>query len=195
MGRSTLHTADDFLDVAVELFATGGARAVTMAAVARETEAPSGSVYHRFPSRGALLGALWHRTSTEFETEYKDVLGPEPTPEAAVRAAVWIVERCRKNPGPAAVLNAGPRSFEMHTWPKETLAVHHAARKALDQTITKVIKDVAESADVPVDEASFAMFGLPMAVIGGHLRLAQKVPRGAGDLVGRLSARLLLGRR
>jgi AcrR family transcriptional regulator len=191
MARSTLHTTDNFLDAAADLFAGGGARAVTMAAVARTTGAPSGSVYHRFSSRGALLGALWHRTSSEFEAEYRAVLGPDPTPDTAVSAAAWIVEWCRDQPVRATVLNAGPRTFDPHTWPEEALTAHRAARKALDRTLTAIISAVAAGAGVEADEASFAMFGLPMAVVGTHLRLAEPVPAGAVDLVARLAARLL----
>jgi AcrR family transcriptional regulator len=191
MGRSTLHPPEDLLDAAVALFAEGGAPAVAMTAVARRAGAPSGSVYHRFPSRGALMGAVWRRTSGDFETEYKAVLGSSPTPEGAVRAAVWMVEWCRKQPTRAAVLNAGPRSFEPDTWPEDTLAAHRAASKDRDRAIAAATKSVAQAAGVHRDEAAYAMFALPMSVIGGHLRLAEPVPAAASDLVGRLAGRIL----
>lgn len=191
MARSTLHTPEDLLDAAAELFVEGGARAVTMVAVARKAGAPSGSVYHRYPSLGALLGALWLSTSSEFESEYRAIIGPSPTPEVAVESAVWMVDWCRQHPARAAILNAGPRSFEPQAWPKETQDAHRAARRDRDQDMDRLIKTVAETAGVPRDEATFAMFGLPIAVIGGHIRVGEPVPSGASDLVGRLAGRLL----
>jgi AcrR family transcriptional regulator len=191
VGRSTLHATDALLDAAVELFAAGGARAVTMTAVARRTGAPSGSVYHRFPGRGALLAALWRRTASEFEGAFRDVLGPAPTPQDAVRAARWMVDWCRAHPGRAAVLNGGPQSFEPETWPSDALRAHRAGQKARDRAIASAVTSVADIARIETDEAAFALFGLPMAVVGEHLRRAEPVPAGASALVGRLAARLL----
>ena len=57
MGRPARFAADELLDVALDLAAAGGPEAVTMAGVAEAAGAPSGSVYHRFAGRPALLGA------------------------------------------------------------------------------------------------------------------------------------------
>ena len=81
---------DDFVDAATRLFAEGGVRALTMNAVAREISAPSGSIYHRFPDRAALLAAMWFRTTGDFQRGYLDVLGDPATPAGAVRAAQRI---------------------------------------------------------------------------------------------------------
>ena len=66
MGRPARYDVDSLLDGAVALAASGGPAAVTMTAVASAVGAPSGSVYHRFPTRAALLSALWLRTLERF---------------------------------------------------------------------------------------------------------------------------------
>ncbi|WGX97188.1 TetR/AcrR family transcriptional regulator [Nocardioides sp. L-11A] len=191
MGRSVLHTRDALLDAAAELFAAGGARAVTMSAVARTAGAPSGSVYHRFPDRGTLLADLWQRTADRFETDYHDRLGAAPTPETAVGAAAWIVTWCRAEPARAAVLHAGPRAFDPDTWPAARIAEHAAARDRRDAALGAAVGSVAGATGVPADEVSFALLGLPLAVVGQYLRAPEPVPADAADLVGRLAARLL----
>lgn len=190
MGRSAVHTRAALLDAAVGLFADGGARAVTMSAVARAAGAPSGSVYHRFPDRGSLLAALWQQTEADFREAYRVALG-DPTPRRAVEAAAWIVQWCRCEPDRAAVLNAGPHTFDPDSWPEEARWVHHAALRGMEAELRKVTAEVARAAGVRRDEAAFAMFGLPLAVVGQYLRVPEPVPASAVGLVRRLATRLL----
>ena len=56
MPRPAIFTLDELLDAAAALLAADGPSAVTMSAVARAAGAPSGSMYHRFPTRAALCG-------------------------------------------------------------------------------------------------------------------------------------------
>ena len=58
MPRPARFTLDELLDAAAALLAADGPAAVTMSAVARAAHAPSGSMYHRFPTRAALCGEL-----------------------------------------------------------------------------------------------------------------------------------------
>ena len=66
MPRPARFTLDELLDAAAALLAADGPSAVTMSAVARAAHAPSGSMYHRFPTRAALCGELWIRTERRF---------------------------------------------------------------------------------------------------------------------------------
>src|SRR5690349_25083603 len=74
MGRPARFDADQLLDEALALAAEGGPEAVTMAAVAQRAGAPSGSLYHRFAGRSALLAALWLRTVADFQAGYLTAL-------------------------------------------------------------------------------------------------------------------------
>ena len=57
----------DFLDAALALVAKHGPAAVTVAAITARLRAPTGSFYHRFASRDALLGELWLNTVKDFQ--------------------------------------------------------------------------------------------------------------------------------
>src|SRR5262249_22753799 len=116
MGRPPTHTSAQFLDAATALFAEGGVRAVTMAAVAKATAPPSGSVYHRFPDRPALLAELWLRTLRDFQDAFVTTLGDADSVDVAVEAAAGVVVWCRRNPAAARVLDAGKYAFGPAEW-------------------------------------------------------------------------------
>lgn len=80
MPRPPRFDADELLDAAVLLAAAGGPAAVTMSAVAQTVGAPSGSVYHRFPGRPALLAEVWLRTVEDFQEGYLAALDGDPDP-------------------------------------------------------------------------------------------------------------------
>lgn len=190
MGRPATHTVDSFLDAATRLFAEGGARAVTMAAVARETGAPSGSVYHRFADRAALFAALWLRTVRRFEDGVLAAIESAPPGEAAVVAATWAIDWSRENLGEAIVLYAGPQAFSPDTWSAESqaaLAAHDAGR---DQTLAALVKKLA-AGGVPPDEIALVMFDLPYAVMGRYLGRGEAPPARARDLVARVAAKVV----
>ena len=75
MPRPASFTLDELLDAAAALLAADGPAAVTMSAVARAAGAPSGSMYHRFPTRAALCGELWIRTEERFHAGLSDGAG------------------------------------------------------------------------------------------------------------------------
>ncbi len=66
MARPRVHDVDTLLDAAEQLLAEGGDQAVTVRALAQRTGASSGSLYHAFGSRNALLGRMWLRAARRF---------------------------------------------------------------------------------------------------------------------------------
>ncbi|MUL68338.1 hypothetical protein BOO86_27975 [Mycobacterium sp. CBMA 234] len=183
MGRPPLHSADDFVDAAIRLFAEGGIRALTMNAVARETSAPSGSIYHRFPDRAALLAAVWFRTTGDFQRGYLDVLGDPATPSSAVRAAVWTVDWCRTHLSEAVVLQAGARTFEPDRWPEAARAELAVRDEGSERGIDKVFQLLAKETGLPADQIAFAMLDLPLAAVRRHLLAGEAPPKRIDKLV------------
>src|SRR5260370_4919979 len=66
MGRALFDHAD-FLAAARDLAVEHGPSAVTVASLTERLEAPTGSFYHRFPSRDVLLGGLWLKTILAYQ--------------------------------------------------------------------------------------------------------------------------------
>ena len=61
MPRPTLHSTNAILDSARKLLLEQGAGSATIEAIAGASGAPTGSIYHRFGSRDAMLARLWIR--------------------------------------------------------------------------------------------------------------------------------------
>jgi len=174
MPRPTLHSSDDLLDAAAGLIAAGGPAGVSMASVAKAAGAPSGSLYHRFPSRGALLGGLWLRTVTRFQAGFVAALAAQDPHAACAAAARHVVRWSRRHPGEAGLLLRGPEDFGPAEWPEETRARVAAARRDLEAALKRVEGDLDRVVLVTVD--------IPYAVVRRHLRRGP-VPRSAESLV------------
>ncbi|ADU00855.1 TetR/AcrR family transcriptional regulator [Mycolicibacterium gilvum] len=184
MPRPARYTVDVLLDAAAELLAAEGPAAVTMSAVARSTGAPSGSVYHRFPTRAALCGELWVRTEERFQEELLEALSGDGDPQnRCVAGALRNMQWCRENPVEAHVLLAGPDQLDMGEWP-DTVA---GRRKRLQRKLRKVLAEIAGDhgrIDGRVDgRVAAAVMDVPAAIVRRHLRARQSIPAAADDIV------------
>jgi AcrR family transcriptional regulator len=176
MPRPARYTVDALLDAAAELLASDGPAAVTMSAVARGTGAPSGSVYHRFPTRAALCGELWVRTEERFQEAFIEALtGDEDPQQRCVAGALRIVQWCREHPIDAQVLLAGPTELGMADWP-ETVTTR---RKRLQRRLRKVLAELPDDAG----RVSAAIMDVPYAIVRRHLRARQAIPASADAIV------------
>lgn len=191
MGRTATHSAESLLAAAVGLFASGGARALTMSAVARTTGAPSGSVYHRFPDRPALLAGVWVHTVQNFQEAYLRELGAQPTAADAVRAAEWIVDWCRRNPGSAAVLQAGVHAFEPESWSAASKIALETVQEQQAREIKALVETISAQTGLPGDQAQFALFDMPLAVVRPYLIAGRVPPPKARVLARELAATIL----
>jgi AcrR family transcriptional regulator len=190
MGRPPATTADDFVDAAVELFAGGGARAVTMSAVIQRVGVSNGSLYHRFSDRPALLAATWLRTQRRFEDGYRDMLESPVTADKAITATVWIVDWCRIHRGEAVVLQAGARTLEPDTWSPADQAELERATTKRNRELATIVHALAGSAHRR-DQIAFALFDLPLAVVRRHLLAGKPPPPRASTLVKDIATMIL----
>ncbi|OBH20581.1 TetR/AcrR family transcriptional regulator [Mycolicibacter terrae] len=99
-------TADDFVDAAIRLILEGGPGAATASAVAQVVGAPSGSVYHRFPTRRDLLAAAWLTPVRRFQEDFLPLLAADGDPVAIGIAAASHVLRWSADHHEAAALLA-----------------------------------------------------------------------------------------
>ncbi|MGU3500063.1 TetR/AcrR family transcriptional regulator [Mycobacterium sp. C31M] len=187
MPRPARYSVDSLLDAAAALLASDGAAAVTMSAVARATGAPSGSVYHRFPTRAALCGALWVRTQERFLADLLPILTGDADPaRRCVAGAVRILEWCRRNPIDAQVLLTGPAALDMADWPESSMVRHTKLRDGLRQ--------VLDAIPVDADRVHAALVDVPHAIVRRHLMAGQVIPDGADAIVADCARALVDGR-
>ena len=149
---------------------------MSMSAVARAVGAPSGSVYHRFPTRAALCGALWLRTEERFQDGFLTALnGPGDEARRCVAAALFVVGWCRDHPDQAQVLFAGADALERADWPADVARRHRASNRALTRAFGGFVVDP--------DRLHAALVGVPYGVIRRYLTAREPIPASADAIV------------
>jgi AcrR family transcriptional regulator len=176
MPRPARYSVDELLDAAAAVLAADGPAAVTMSAVARATGAPSGSMYHRFPTRAVLCGELWMRTEERFHAGFTSALSASDDPqERCVAGARYAVQWCRDHPAEAQVLLAGADALCLADWPDDLAA----RRRRLQRKLRRLL------AAVPVDpdRLNAALIDIPYAVVRRHLLARRAIPASADAIV------------
>nr|WP_272954965.1 TetR/AcrR family transcriptional regulator [Kribbella shirazensis] len=97
-----MYSRDEILDAAVLAVHEHG-HAATVADVTKLLKAPSGSIYHRFPSRQSLFVSAWMRCVRQFQNTFADI-GTEDPVEAIVATGLQIPRFCRDHPAEARTL-------------------------------------------------------------------------------------------
>jgi AcrR family transcriptional regulator len=182
MGRPALHDTETLLDVALTIAADRGPASVTIASVSAASGAPSGSLYHRFDGRAALLGQLWLRTTSQFQHGFLEALGSAPAVEGCVVAAGYVITWCGGHPAEARLLLRGPDDFATADWPPPTRRRAAAERRALS---TALKARAAVLGEPTIDRLLLATVDVPLAVVRRHLQagVRAKLPSEAGALV------------
>lgn len=176
MPRPPRYTVDELLDAAAALLAADGPAAVTMSAVARRVGAPSGSVYHRFPTHAALCGGLWMRTEERFQRGLVDALASPGDQQArCVAAARFTVQWCRDHPDEAQVLLTGAEALRRPEWPAPMAARRDELHRALNAALDGLRGDP--------DRLRAALMDVPYAVVRRHLVAGQTIPASADGIV------------
>jgi AcrR family transcriptional regulator len=174
--RPARYSVDELLDAAATLLAADGPAAVTMSAVARAVGAPSGSMYHRFPTRAALCGELWIRTEERFQDGFADALtSPGDRTARGVAAARFVVQWCRDHPVEAKVLLTGPEALEREAWPDDVTRRRNRLHRAMNRLL--------DGLDADSDRLRAAIVDVPYAVVRRHLVAGQRIPDSADAIV------------
>jgi AcrR family transcriptional regulator len=186
MPRPALFTLDGLLDAAAALLAADGPSAVTMSAVARAAGAPSGSMYHRFPTRAALCGELWLRTEERFHAGVTAALATLADPQGrCVAAARFTVQWCRDHPVEAQVLLVGADALGAADWPDELTSRRKRLHRALRRTLAGMPADP--------DRVNAAVIDIPYAVVRRHLMARHAIPPSADAIVEDCARALIRG--
>lgn len=161
----------------------GGPGAVTMTAVARSAGAPSGSVYHRFPGRPALLAALWLRTVDRFQQGFLAALDTDPPSQAAPAAARHVIEWSRAHPQEARILLYGPADFDHPNWPEQARTRLATANDRVAAALRALAARLGRSSPHDLERLTLAAIDIPYATVRRHQSAGIPLPAYAEDLV------------
>ncbi|MBB4684369.1 TetR/AcrR family transcriptional regulator [Amycolatopsis jiangsuensis] len=179
-----VHDTSTILDAAARLLAAGSADAITIAGVIREAAVSSGSVYHRFPNRAALLAAVWNRAVRSFHAELYPLFDAEPV-AAAVALGRRTVSWCRTHPADARVLLAGLGSFDPAAWPAESREARETDQADWDRHIRRLVTDLKAATGRGTAEILLIVVDLPYAAARRYLSADREIPAALEDIVER----------
>ncbi|MFE7142787.1 TetR family transcriptional regulator [Streptomyces sp. NPDC057644] len=194
MARPARFATDQLLDAAVRLAAASGPAGVTMSAVAQTVGAPSGSLYHRFPGRNALLAEVWLRTVERFQEGYFAAIAAEADAWRAGRAAArHVVAWSRAHPEEAALLLYRAEDFGRATWSEEHAQRADRGELRVRSTFGALAKSLGADGERDSERVVLAVVDLPLSVVRRHLRAGRPLPAHAEDLAEEAAAALLGG--
>ncbi|MBI2696424.1 TetR/AcrR family transcriptional regulator [Mycobacterium nebraskense] len=163
------HETDVILDAARALVLAGGPRAASVAAIAKTSGAPAGTLYHRFGNRDGILTAAWLRALERFQARALAAEGETPA-DTAVAMAVAAVSFARELPDDARLLLTIRPDDLLDEEPdaafRETLAAMNAP---LTERIAVLARQLYGNTKArSVDAVARAVADLPYAVVRRH---------------------------
>ena len=170
------------------LVAEGGPAAATMQAIARRVGAPTGSIYHRFASRAAVLGAAWNAAYASFTTTLTPLLQAGRPCEAALAILPWA--RVNERRARFLLLHEPVTLFEDTPPPAPLRAELERLEEGFDAAFRACI--AARSDGILRDEelarAKFLIFDAPIAILRPHLQRGGALPPFAERMIAELHA-------
>ncbi|GBE65388.1 hypothetical protein MFM001_18500 [Mycobacterium sp. MFM001] len=163
------HETDVILDATRALVLTEGPRAASVAAIAKASGAPAGTLYHRFGNRNGVLTAAWLRALERFQARAM-AAEAETALESAVAMAVAAIGFMREIPEDARLLlTIRPEDLldgEPDAGFEQTLAAMNAP---LQERVRTLADELYGSSDTRcVDAVARAVADLPYAVVRRH---------------------------
>ena len=176
MVRTARFTDDDFVSATVALVADGGPVAATMQAIARRVGAPTGSIYHRFASRVALLATSWNVAFASFV----DTLEPHLNKGHPLEAALAILPWCEADERRARflLLHEPTALFEDTPPPSPQRERLEELEDALDSAFRACVAlcGAGDVNDEEIHRVKFLIFDAPVAMLRPHLTAGKALP-------------------
>ncbi len=171
MSRFALHDTDMLLDAARDLIIEGGSHAAGIRAIAERSGAPSGSLYHRFGSRDALVAQAWLRAVRRFQAGFLAALEADDPRDGIADAVRWAVLFALDEPSDARLLLSHSRRDLLHVEPHGALA---ADLTTVNEPLTRATRALAirlfgNARAAARERVSYALTDLPLAVLRRHL--------------------------
>ena len=166
------------LDAARDLLLEDGSRSATIEAIADASGAPTGSIYHRFGSRDELIAKLWIRAVHRSQASFLAALERDSPREAALAAALSIVDFCEDHPADAQLLVGFRREDLISAVPEGPLAdelavLNRPVERALVQLARRLYGRRSRAA---LDRTLLAVFDLPYGAARRHLITGSRLP-------------------
>ena len=180
MPRPKLHSTEAMLDSARDLLLEDGSRSATIEAIASASGAPTGSIYHRFGSRDELIARLWMRAVYRSQASFVTALERQDAKDAALAAAMSIVDFCEEHPADAKLLVTFRREDLIRSLPEGPLADELAD---LNRPVERAVVDLARRLygtrrRAALDRTLMVVFDFPYGAMRRYLITGARMPAG-----------------
>jgi AcrR family transcriptional regulator len=180
MGRAKFAEAD-FTAAALAIAAERGPLAVTVGLITARLGAPTGSFYHRFASRDAVLGALWLQTVLDFQQGITAALDAGDGLRAALHTPAWAREHLD---GARLLLLYHRDDFVQGDWPR-------ALRDRVAAQTARMADGFARGARLifggtgpeEIRRTQFLLAEVPVAAVRRHLERREPPPPIVDELI------------
>ena len=193
MGRKALFERTDMTGAALRLVADRGPQAFTVAALAREVGAPTGSIYHRYRSREQLLAELWMEVVEGFQAGFVASLARANDVAGALATARFMVAWAREHPLESRLLLLHRRQdFMSGDWP----AALAERATALEPQLGAALRAFGDRAFGRTDAETmarlrYALLDAPFGAIRPYLQSHKRLPSVVDQLVAETAAAVL----
>lgn len=188
MVRTARFSAEQFIDAAIALVGEGGPSAATMQAVARRVGAPTGSIYHRFESRSAILAVAWNVSYGSLARVLVPLLHAGRSREAALAVQLWAAED--RHRARFLLLHEPVALFEDTPPPEPLRQEMERLEREMDQAFRACIDRLGGSTMQEEDlaRAKFLIFDAPIAILRPYLMVEGAIPAFVGQMIAELHA-------
>jgi AcrR family transcriptional regulator len=180
MPRPQLHPTDTMLDAARDLLLGQGSRSATMEAIVDASGAPIGSIYHRFGSRDELIARLWIRAVCRSQASFVAAMEHDDARQAALAAALSIIDFCEEHPSDAQLLAAFRREDLIKAMPEGPLADElEELNKPVERAVVQLARRLyGRRSRAALDRTLLAVFDLPYGAARRYLVTGMPLPSG-----------------
>lgn len=175
MGRPAQIDEKGLIEAATLVAARLGPAATSIAAISKAAGIPTGSIYHRVPSRDALLAEIWLSAAERFQTLALETFEAARSLEEAAEAALVTPGFARSNHAAAVVLNSHRREEFIRAEASEEYRIRAvklaaALRDGIAATAARLLPDDPKAKE----KIAVALIGIPLGAV--RVFLPQAVP-------------------
>jgi AcrR family transcriptional regulator len=191
LGRPARIKDTDLISAATSIAARLGPTHTSIAAIARKAGVPVGSVYHRYPSRTALLAEAWIVAAEAFGQQFLTALNTARKPEAAIEAALVTPRFARANHAAGVALFVHRRDDFLDEAPEESRSRAAKQTSAMLNGLTQAARRLLPHDSRGREKLAVALIGIPYGAV--RVFLPQAVPPKELDAVIAAAARAAIG--
>lgn len=180
MGRKAYFKNEEFIESAIQIIAEEGLGALTIAGLSTRMTAPIGSVYHRFPSRDALIAELWLNIIESFQDEWLKILQTDGR-----QATVFCMDWVRNHPNEARVmLLYRIEDLISGEWPKDLRKRAERIFNQLQEGIAAFAKrKFGKLTNESIDRTLYALHDAPMGILRRYMLENKMPPKSVSHLI------------